>query len=84
MEMKTQIAIIAKIAVSYRPWVSFGNSSSYVALLNVGNSRGSVSGPFHFSQYTLSPMGMLLPSDMASFPPTCWELVNLSPGETSL
>lgn len=43
----------------------------------------SVVGPFHFSRYTLSPTGML-PIDMPSFPPICWELTSFSPGKTSL
>lgn len=37
--MKIQIAIIANIAVSRHPWVSFVSSPSYVALLNVDDTQ---------------------------------------------
>lgn len=43
----------------------------------------SVLRPFHFSWYTFSPMGML-PIDVPSFLPICWELTSFSPGKTSL
>lgn len=36
------------------------NSTSYAVLLNVGDLRGSVAGPFHFTWSTFSPMGCYL------------------------
>ena len=83
MKRKIQIAIIANIAASHHPWVSFVSSSSYVALLNVDDTQALSEVLFSFLMvYTLSHW--MLSTDIASSPPICGEITNLSPSKTFL